>query len=339
MNQEKIQENTDLKPFNTFGISAKAKKFAPFSSIDELKEILLESKNDELLILGGGSNLLLTQDFNGLVLKNEIKGIELISETDSEILLKVGAGEIWHEFVLYCVNNNYAGIENLSLIPGNVGASPMQNIGAYGIEIKDTVEKVEAFHIKTGLIELFSNNECNFGYRESVFKTEKKGQYIITNVYFRLHKSAKINSSYGAIETILKGKGIKNPTIKEISDAVIEIRTSKLPDPKLIGNAGSFFKNPIIEISVYTKIKETFQDAPSYPAGKNLVKIPAGWLIEQAGWKGKKIDNYGVHRNQALVLVNYGGATGKQIWDLSTAIKDDIFAKFGVELEREVNVI
>ncbi len=334
-----IQTNVDLKAFNTFGISAKAKKFATFSSLDELKGLLSERKEEELLVLGGGSNLLLTQDFDGLVLRNEIKGIETISESESDIVLKVGAGEVWHEFVLFCVNNNYAGIENLSLIPGSVGASPMQNIGAYGVEIKDTFEKLDAFHIENLELHSFSNSECEFGYRESVFKKGKKGQYIITHVYFRLSKIAKINSTYGAIETVLEAKGIKNPTIKEISDAVIEIRTSKLPDPKLIGNAGSFFKNPVVEKTLFEKIKINYADTPSYPINEKCVKIPAGWLIETAGWKGKSLGNYGVHKNQALVLVNYGGATGKEIWDLSSDIKKDVYSKFEIDLEREVNVI
>jgi UDP-N-acetylmuramate dehydrogenase len=334
-----IQENIDLKPYNTFGISAKTKKFAQFSSLEELKTVLAEKQDEELLILGGGSNILLTQDFGGLVLRNELKGMELVSENDEFVVIKCAAGEIWHQFVLYCVANNYGGVENLSLIPGSVGASPMQNIGAYGVEIKDVFEKLEAFHIETGEIHTFSKEMCQFGYRESIFKKEKKGKYIITQVYFKLTKNLQINSSYGAIEDVLAAKGITKPSIKEISDAVIEIRSSKLPDPKLIGNAGSFFKNPVVSLETHAKIKEKHSNAPSYPIDANTVKIPAGWLIENAGWKGKTFENYGVHKNQALVLVNYGGASGKEIWDLSTAIKEDVLAKFGVDLEREVNVI
>ncbi len=334
-----IQENIDLKPYNTFGISAKTKKFAQFSSLEELKTILAEKQDEELLILGGGSNILLTQDFGGLVLRNELKGMELVSENNEFVVIKCAAGEIWHQFVLYCVANNYGGVENLSLIPGSVGASPMQNIGAYGVEIKDVFEKLEAFHIETGEIHTFSKEMCQFGYRESIFKKEKKGQYIITQVFFKLTKNPQINSSYGAIEDVLAAKGITNPSIKEISDAVIEIRSSKLPDPKLIGNAGSFFKNPVVSLDTYNKIKSSYATAPSYPIDANTVKIPAGWLIENAGWKGKTFENYGVHKNQALVLVNYGGASGKEIWDLSTAIKEDVLAKFSVDLEREVNVI
>lgn len=334
-----IQENIDLKPYNTFGISAKTKKFARFSSLLELKAILAEKHDEELLVLGGGSNILLTQDFQGLVLRNELRGIELISENDEFVIIKCAAGEAWHEFVLYCVENNYGGVENLSLIPGSVGASPMQNIGAYGVEIKDVFEKLEAFHLESGEIHTFNKEMCQFGYRESVFKKEKKGQYIITQVYFKLTKNPRINSSYGAIESVLTAKGIKNPSIKEISDAVIDIRSSKLPDPKIIGNAGSFFKNPVVELTVLENIKSTYSTLPSYPIDAHSVKIPAGWLIENAGWKGKTFENYGVHKNQALVLVNYGGASGQEIWDLSASIKEDIFKKFGIELEREVNVI
>jgi UDP-N-acetylmuramate dehydrogenase len=338
-NSVMIEENIDLKPYNTFGISANTKMFAQFSSLEELKSVLAQKQGQELLVLGGGSNILLTQDFQGLVLRNELKGMELVSDDDEFVLIKCAAGEIWHQFVLYCVANNFGGVENLSLIPGSVGASPMQNIGAYGVEIKDVFEKLEAFHIETGEIHTFSKEMCQFGYRESIFKKEKKGQYIITQVYFKLTKNPQINSSYGAIEDVLAAKGISNPSIKEISDAVIEIRSSKLPDPKLIGNAGSFFKNPVVSLETYNKIKSSYATAPSYPIDANTVKIPAGWLIENAGWKGKTFENYGVHKNQALVLVNYGGASGKEIWDLSTAIKEDVFAKFGVDLEREVNVL
>jgi UDP-N-acetylmuramate dehydrogenase len=334
-----IQENIDLKPFNTFGISARTKRFATFSSVEQLKIILKEKKDDELLILGGGSNILLTKDFQGFLLKNEIKGIEIVSEDEFNVIIKCAAGEIWHEFVIFCVNKNFGGLENLSLIPGSVGASPMQNIGAYGVEIKDVFEKLEAFHIESQEIHTFDNEMCNFAYRESVFKKEKKGQYIITQVYFKLTKNPKINSSYGAIETVLSKKGITNPTIKEISDAVIEIRSSKLPDPKIIGNAGSFFKNPVVDLKTYQQVKSTYENVPAFPIDEQNVKIPAGWLIETAGWKGKTFKNFGVHKNQALVLVNYGGASGKEIWDLSTQIKEDVLKKFNINLEREVNVI
>ncbi|MGV3630566.1 MAG: UDP-N-acetylmuramate dehydrogenase [Bacteroidota bacterium] len=333
-----ISENVDLKPFNTFGIEAKAAQFARFRSVDELKENLA-SPDKPLFILGGGSNILLTQDLEALVLKNEIKGIEILEKANDSVLIRVGAGEVWHEFVLFCVQNGYAGIENLSLIPGNVGASPMQNIGAYGVEVKDVICEVEAFELEGRQVHRFSNAECEFGYRESVFKRALKGKYVITHVTFKLSASPKINTTYGAIESELKSRGITKPTIKDVSDAVIAIRQSKLPDPKQIGNAGSFFKNPVVEQAVYDNIRADHPNVPSYPAEAGKVKVPAGWLIEQAGWKGRTFDNYGVHKNQALVLVNYGGATGQQIRDLSSMILEDIKNKFGVELEREVNII
>ena len=334
-----ISTNISLKPYNTFGIDVLAKKFASFKDLSELNSILEKRlENEELFILGGGSNVLLTQDVDAFVLKNEIKGMEILSKDEQSVTIKVGAGEVWHEFVLYCVSNGFAGVENLSLIPGNVGASPMQNIGAYGVEVKDVIESVEAFHIETKSIKNFTNEACQFGYRESVFKRDLKGQYIITSVVFKLSTNPNINTSYGAIESELKARGIEKASIKDVSDAVIAIRQSKLPDPKQIGNAGSFFKNPVVDEKIYIKIKANYEKAPSYPAQVGTVKIPAGWLIEQAGWKGKTLGTYGVHKNQALVLVNYGGSTGKQIWDLSTDIKNDVFAKFGVELEREVNV-
>lgn len=333
-----IQHSINLKPYNTFGIDAIAKSFSRFSSVEELKSLLTQKKEHQLFILGGGSNILLTKDVDELVLRNEIKGIDTISQDGKAIILKVGAGEVWHEFVLYCVNHGYAGIENLSLIPGSVGASPMQNIGAYGVEVKDVIEKVEAFHIETMELHTFNNADCQFGYRESVFKRALKGQYIITHVYFKLSTNPSINTSYGAIESELHTKGITKPSIKDVSNAVIAIRQSKLPDPKQIGNAGSFFKNPVVPTILFENIKTQYPSVPSYPAEKGFVKVPAGWLIEQAGWKGKTFKNYGVHKNQALVLVNYGGATGKEIWDLSSQIVADIHQKFGIELEREVNV-
>lgn len=334
-----ISENISLKPYNTFGIDVTAKKFAPFQSVTELEELLDSNKSENIFILGGGSNILFTQNVSSLVLKNEIKGIQILLKDEENITLRVGAGEVWHEFVLYCVQNEFAGVENLSLIPGNVGASPMQNIGAYGVEVKDVIQHVEAYHIESKTRKIFSNEECKFGYRESVFKREFKDQYVITHVVFKLSLNPNINTSYGAIENELKAKGISKASLKDVSDAVISIRQSKLPDPKVIGNAGSFFKNPVVKEDVYQKIKSNYPDAPSYPVLPGEVKIPAGWLIEQAGWKGKTFKTFGVHKNQALVLVNYGGSNGQQIWDLSTQIKEDIFSKFGVDLEREVNVL
>ena len=335
-----IQENVSLKNYNTFGIEAKTKRFARFSDTEELTNILSEKEDDELLILGGGSNILLTKDFDGLAILNEIKGFEIIEEDENFVKVKVGSGEIWHEFVLRCIEKNFGGVENLSLIPGSVGASPMQNIGAYGVEIKDVFEELEAFHIESGEILTFSHEDCNFGYRESIFKRELKGQFIIVSVTFKLTKRKhRIKASYGAILSELESNGIDSPTISEISDAVIAIRSSKLPDPKKIGNAGSFFKNPIVEQSVLAKIQKNYKDVPNYPAPNGLVKLAAGWLIEQAGWKGKTFGSYGVHKNQALVLVNYDDCTGSDILQLSAEIIEDVGVKFGIALEREVNIL
>ena len=333
-----IQTNKNLKEYNTFGISVKAEMFAVFSSIEELKQILSFRNDKKLLVLGGGSNLLLTKDFDGLVIKNEIKRFEVIEETVSEVIVESGAGENWHEFVLNCIDKGFGGIENLSLIPGSVGASPMQNIGAYGVEIKDVFESLSAFHIASGEIHYFDKTKCEFGYRESIFKNKVKGEYIILTVTFRLTKNPTINSSYGAINEQLKVMGIQIPTIKELSAAVIAIRQSKLPDPKIIGNAGSFFKNPTVEITLLEQIQKNYPDIPNYPA-ENRRKLAAGWLIEKAGWKGRTFDNYGVHKLQALVLVNYGNCTGQEIFDLSSQIIQDVFEKFGVLLEREVNIL
>jgi UDP-N-acetylmuramate dehydrogenase len=335
-----LRNDISLKPFNTFGIDVNANRFATFLSIEELNSLLSQREaNEPLLILGGGSNLLLTKDFNGLVLKNEIIGFNLIEETDTEVIVEAGAGEVWHQFVMNCIENGYAGLENLSLIPGSVGASPMQNIGAYGVEIKDAFEYLDAFEISTGELKRFKKEDCQFGYRESVFKNIYKDQFVICRVAFRLSKNPKINTSYGAIESELQKMGISEPTIRDVSNAVIAIRQSKLPDPAVLGNAGSFFKNPVVDESLVEKIKATNPDVPNYPAESGKRKLAAGWLIESAGWKGKTIETYGVHKLQALVLVNYGGSTGKQIYDLSSQIINDVEAKFGVKLEREVNIL
>ncbi len=335
-----ILENTSLKPYNTFGIDVKASYLGRFSSVGELQEALEQMSNQELLVLGGGSNVLFVRErFDGCVLLNEIKGFDVVEETNDWVIVRSGAGEIWHEFVLKCIEHGFCGIENLSLIPGSVGASPMQNIGAYGVEIKDVFEKLEAYHIESGEVQTFSKEECEFGYRESVFKRKLKGQYIITSVCFRLAKNSAVNTSYGVIAAELEKEGIVNPTMKDVSNAVIAIRKSKLPDPKEIGNAGSFFKNPVVDISLLEKILTQYPTAPNYPATEGSVKLAAGWLIEQTGWKGKTLGHYGVHTLQALVLVNYQGATGQEIYDLSTSIIADVKEKFGVELEREVNII
>jgi UDP-N-acetylmuramate dehydrogenase len=343
-----IAENLSLKAYNTFGIDVNARYFSTFDSIEKLNQLLHDFKHVPLFILGGGSNILLTKHFDGLVLRNEIKGIEIISENETEVIVRAGAGEVWHEFVLYCIENQFAGIENLSLIPGSVGASPMQNIGAYGVEIKHVFDHLEALEIETGEIHTFDNASCEFGYRESVFKRKFKGKYIILTVAFKLSKQpSSLNTSYGAIESELASKGITSPTLRDISNAVIAIRQSKLPNPAEIGNAGSFFKNPVVDIAVFQKIQATYPNAPSYPAGEGKVKMPAGWLIETAGWKGKMITKtdenltakYGVHKNQALVLVNYGGATGIEIYELSTQIIQSIEKQFEIQLEREVNLL
>lgn len=334
-----IEHNVNLKSLNTFGIQVFAKRYSKFTSTAELSTLLPEIGKDPLLVLGGGSNLLFTENFNGLVLRNEIKGFDIISENESKIHVKVGAGEVWHEFVIKCVDRGYGGIENLSLIPGSVGASPMQNIGAYGVEIKDVFIALEALHIESNEIHHFDREACAFGYRESVFKRELRDQYIITSVTFCLSKSHTINASYGAIESELKQSNITNPTIKDISNAVIAIRSSKLPDPAKIGNAGSFFKNPVVDLALLNKIKESYASIPNYPAPGGKVKLAAGWLIDQAGWKGKTLGNHGVHKLQALVLVNYSNCTGSDILDLSSRIISDIEHKFGITLEREVNII
>jgi len=337
----KYQKNVNLKPFNTFGLHCSAEKFANFSRVDDLIDLLAahNKTEDSLLILGGGSNILLTQDVNGLVLKNELKGLEIVKEDDEYAYLKAAAGETWHDFVLSALDKNLGGIENLSLIPGSSGAAPMQNIGAYGVEIKDVFHELEALHIKTLETRIFNAEECQFGYRESVFKDELKGQYIILNVTLRLTKKHVLNTSYGAIETELAAMGIQRPTIKDVSNAVITIRQSKLPDPKKIGNSGSFFKNPVVSMEKFKALQAQFPSISHYPIDAHHVKLAAGWLIDQAGWKGKTYDTYGVHKNQALVLVNYGGANGNEIYDLSQAILDSVMDIYGVQLEREVNIL
>jgi UDP-N-acetylmuramate dehydrogenase len=335
-------EHTDLKPYNSFGIHILAKYFANICSIDDLNAILTEPvfQQEKQLVLGGGSNILFTKDYDGLVIKNEIDFISVIEEDARTVLLKAGAGVNWHRFVLYCIENNLAGLENLSLIPGCVGAAPMQNIGAYGVEVKDCIESVETMQIKDRAIVLFSNTDCRFGYRESIFKNAVKGQFIITAVNFRLNKVPVFNTSYGAIETELQKMGIKDLSIKAISDAVIRIRESKLPDPAKIGNAGSFFKNPTVSSEIFNRLKETHPGMPGYKnelAG--TAKLAAGWMIEQCGFKGYREGDAGCHALQALVLVNYGNATGLEIYRLSEKIMESVFQKFSVALEREVNII
>jgi UDP-N-acetylmuramate dehydrogenase len=331
--------NKPLKSLNTFGIDAKAAQFATFDSVNSLN-VLLKQLPDHanLLVLGGGSNLLFTGDFDGIVLKNEIRGLELVHETASHYFLKAGAGEVWHQLVMHCVEHDYQGIENLALIPGCVGAAPMQNIGAYGVELKDFFHQLEAVEISNGSIHTFDINACAFGYRESVFKNELKNKFIITSVTLRLNKKPVYNTTYGHITAQLEANGVQELTMRAIANAVIAIRSSKLPDPAQIGNAGSFFKNPEIELVQFAELKKRYPTIVGYETSSSKMKVAAGWLIEQAGWKGKTFDNYGVHKNQALVLVNYGNARGHDILDLSQKIIDSVFSQFGVQLVREVNI-
>lgn len=333
-----IQTHFSLKEYNTFGIEAAAKEFISVTSEKELKEVLRNNK--DVFVLGGGSNMLLTQDINKLVVHVNLKGIEITNENEDFVWVRANAGENWHEFVLWCIEHDFGGLENLSLIPGNVGTTPIQNIGAYGKEIKDILFNCEAIAVETLENRTFSNEECRFGYRESIFKNELKNQYIITSVTFKLTKNNHVlNTSYGAIEAELKKMNIAYPTIKDVSDAVIAIRSSKLPNPKELGNSGSFFKNPIIAKKQYEKAVVQFPDMPHYKVSETEVKVPAGWLIEQAGFKGKRFGDAGIHKNQALVLVNYGNATGKEILEVSQNIQKTILERFGIAIEAEVNII
>ncbi len=336
-----VQHNVDLKPFNTFGIAVKADALARFTSVEELRDLLAspEVSSRPHLVLGGGSNILFTQDFPGTVLVNEIPGMVVVDEDDDHVWVKAGAGVPWHDFVLHCVANGLGGVENLSLIPGKVGAAPMQNIGAYGVEIKDTFSSLEALCIADGEIVLFDSEACAFGYRESFFKRAGKGQYIILNVTFQLNKQPVLNTSYGNIHDELARMGITAPSVRDVSNAVIAIRRGKLPDPAVMGNAGSFFKNPVVPTELADRIRQQHPDVVAYPAGPGQSKLAAGWLIERAGWKGKREATHGVHDRQALVLVNHGGATGKAVFDLSEQVLQAVKAQFGVELEREVNIL
>ena len=334
-----IKKNISLKYLNTFGIDVKAKEFASVESKQDLAKLLVINSSN-LLVLGGGSNILLTEDLDGLVLHINIKGIKVVSVYENKIRVRVAAGENWHEFVSWSLKKNYGGIENLSLIPGNVGTAPIQNIGAYGVELKDVFISCEAMDIKTQKLRTFEKIDCNFGYRNSIFKEELKDQYIITSVIFELSTlHHKLKKNYGTIENKLKNSGINNPTIQDISKAVISIRNSKLPNPKVIGNSGSFFKNPIISCKHFEILKNKFPKIPHYKITETSVKIPAGWLIEIAGFKGKRIGNCGVHDKQALVLVNYGNASGKDILELSKKIQEAILIIFDIVLESEVNIL
>ena len=335
-----IIKDFSLKNYNTFGIEAKAKKFIAVQTVGELKVILKENKTLKKFILGGGSNMLLTKDIDALVIHIDLKGKKIIEQNVDFVWVECQAGENWHEFVLWTIYQNLGGLENMSLIPGNVGTTPVQNIGAYGTEIKDTFVRCEALNIKNQEIKTFNIEDCNFGYRESIFKNEVKDQYIITSVIFKLTKiNHKINTSYGDIQAELLKNNIKNPTLIDISNAVVAIRQSKLPDPKILGNSGSFFKNPILLKSDFDKIHLKFPEMKFYKISETEVKVPAGWLIEQAGFKGKRFGDAGIHKNQALVLVNYGNATGQEILSVSKDVQKAVFEKFGIQIETEVNVI
>ena len=333
-----FETDFSLQPFNTFGINALAKQFVAVHSKEELATVL--QNHNDIFILGGGSNMLLTKNIDKLVVHVDLKGIEIVDTNDDFVWVKAQAGENWHQFVLYCIEKNYGGLENLSLIPGNVGTTPIQNIGAYGVEIKDTFFCCEAMEIATQKLVTFDKESCAFGYRESIFKNELKNQYIITSVTFKLtKKNHKLNTSYGAIEEELAKQNISNPSLKEVSNAVIAIRQSKLPDPKELGNSGSFFKNPIVPKQIYEQVKLKYPNIPHFPVSETEVKVPAGWLIEQAGFKGKRFGDAGIHKNQALVLVNYGTATGTEILEVAQNIQKTILEQFGISIEAEVNII
>ena len=332
-----FQKDVSLLPYNTFGIDVKSKKFVSVRSTDELKAVLNQNQEKRLLVLGGGSNLLLTKDFEGLTLRIENRGIEIVQEEQRSAKVKVAAGENWHDFVLWCLENDLGGVENLALIPGNVGAAPIQNIGAYGVELREVFESCEAISIETGEVKIFKKDECDFGYRNSIFKNILKGKYIIFSVQFNLNKPPHaLNISYKGLSEKLEGKIIN---IQSIAQAVIEIRTSKLPDPKKIGNCGSFFKNPVITSIKFNDLKQQYPDIPHYPDQEGKIKIPAAWLIDKLGYKGYRNHDAGVHPNQALVLVNHGNATGAEIKKLAQQIRNKVKEKFAINLEFEVNIL
>ncbi len=330
--------NFSLLNYNTFGIDVKADRFFCFTDEQQLIKFLQTQNKakQEIFVLGGGSNILFTGHFNGLIIHPQNKGIHIINQTKNKVLVKVAAGEIWDNFVAWAVNNNLFGTENLSLIPGSVGAAPIQNIGAYGMEVCNCIEKVKAVEIASGNVVFFSNNDCRFGYRSSIFKRKEAGRYIITEVYFNLTKNGSLNLSYGTIKDTLPKDSEIN--IKILRQAIISIRNSKLPDPEKIGNAGSFFKNPEVSVDQARQLKEQCEDLPTFRAG-DKIKLAAGWLIDQCGWKGKRIGDAGVYDKQALVLVNYGKATGTEIARLSKDIRNDVYKKFGISLEPEVNIL
>ena len=335
-----FEKHKSLRALNTFGIEAYAENYLRVENLSVLQEVTKEHK--DVFVLGGGSNILLTKDISKPVIHMVNKGIEPLQQGSktNKVLVRAQAGEIWHDFVLWCLSRNLGGLENLSLIPGHVGASPMQNIGAYGVEVKDRFHELEALEIETGRIRRFSASECGFGYRESVFKNVEKGKYIILHVTFELStRDHEIHTDYGAIRSELDNRGIQNPSIRDVSDVVIDIRRSKLPDPAEIGNSGSFFKNPVISRSQYEALSREYRELPHYPVSEEAVKVPAGWLVEKSGYKGYRVGDAGVHRNQALVLVNYERATGREILELAKEIQATVLNRFDIALEMEVNVI
>lgn len=336
-----VEKHASLLPYNTFGIDVQAELLARVDSMEDLRAALVDEslRHHERLILGGGSNVLFTRGFDGLVLLNRIGGISMVKEDDEYVWVKAGAGEVWHDLVRWTVDQGWGGMENLSLIPGSVGAGPMQNIGAYGVELKDVFHELEALRLDTLELQRFNAADCRFGYRESVFKHELKNQYFITSVNFKLTKHPVLNTSYGAISQELSKHGIDKPGVKDVSEAVIRIRQSKLPNPAVLGNAGSFFKNPEVEVEVADQIRSNHPNLVSYPTTPGKVKLAAGWLIEQCGWKGKVVGHTGAHKDQALVLVNYGGATGNEIYELALEIRESVLQRFGVRIDPEVNVI
>lgn len=335
-----MQQNKSLKAFNTFGVESHAEWFVEARTADEVWSCLETFRDKPIMVLGGGSNLLLTKDLSGVVLKISLKGIAVVQESENHVVLEVQAGEVWHDVVQYCLEQDYGGIENLALIPGQMGTAPIQNIGAYGVELKDVFDSCVALNRNTGQKEVFNLDDCHFGYRESVFKNELKNQYVILSVRVRLTKRQhELKLDYGSISEVLQQQGVKNPSIRQVAQAVIAIRQSKLPDPKILGNSGSFFKNPIVSEAEVNRLQGLYPDLPSYQAGNHLKKIPAGWLIQHAGYKGYRQGDAGVHENQALVLVNYGEATGLEIKELAQTIQDKVFHDFGIKLTPEVNII
>ena len=336
-----ILTNYQLKSFNTFGVEARAAYFCHIKSHTDIKELFSSDNwNRPRLIIGGGSNILFAKDFEGLLIKNDLKGIKVQDEDTNHVLLRTGAGENWHEFVIYCIGKDYGGIENLSLIPGCTGAAPIQNIGAYGVELKNTFYSLEVFDLATGDINTFNQSDCKFGYRDSIFRSIFKNRYLILSITLKLTKKYhRYYTDYGEIKETLKNNNVKKLTIKAISDAVIRIRTNKIPDPKELGNAGSFFKNPMVDKVDFEGLRAEFPHIPGYNSEANQVKIPAAWMIEHCGWKGKRRGQIGVHDKQALVIVNYGGGKGKDIAQLAFDIRDSVADTFGIELQQEVNII